>query len=69
MKTLAEHNKQRMEQYSALRKMQESHANGIACPECGAELWDSNPMMTLPSSPPRKNVHCPKCNYRGYMMA
>ena len=69
MKTLDEHNKERMEAHDALRKKQEPHANGIACPKCGEELWDSNPMMTLTSSPPKKDVHCPKCGYRGYRLA
>lgn len=40
--------------------------NGIACPECGNELHDSNPMITLASLPPKKNVACDKCNYYGY---
>jgi DNA-directed RNA polymerase subunit RPC12/RpoP len=40
--------------------------NGIACPECGNELMDTNPMMTLTSHPAKKNVHCPKCEYKGY---
>jgi len=40
--------------------------NGIECPKCKEELMDSNPMMTLTSYPPQKNVHCPKCEYSGY---
>ena len=40
--------------------------NGIACPNCGEELMDTNPMSTLTSNPPQKNVHCPKCEYSGY---
>jgi DNA-directed RNA polymerase subunit RPC12/RpoP len=44
----------------------EPKPNGIACPECGNELMDTNPMMTLTSHPAKKNVHCPKCEYRGY---
>ena len=40
--------------------------NGIACPECGAELYDSNPMVTLTSIPPQLNIHCSKCGYSGY---
>ena len=42
--------------------------NGIACPKCGEELWDSNPMMTLTSNPPLKNIHC-DCGYTGYRVA
>lgn len=40
--------------------------NGIACPKCGEELFDSNPMITLTSYPAQKNVHCSKCDYVGY---
>jgi DNA-directed RNA polymerase subunit RPC12/RpoP len=43
--------------------------NGIACPECGKEMLDSNPMVTLTSNPPQKNIHCPECSYRGYRIA
>jgi hypothetical protein len=44
----------------------EPRPNGIACPECGNELMDTNPMMTLTSHPAKKNVHCSKCEYKGY---
>ena len=40
--------------------------NGIECPICKEELWDTNPMLILTSSPAQKNVHCDKCGYRGY---
>ena len=43
--------------------------NGIACPECGEELMDTNPMITLTSMPPKKNIHCPECKYVGYRYA
>jgi hypothetical protein len=44
----------------------EPKPNGIECPECGEELMDTNPNETLISYPAKKNVHCPKCEYRGY---
>jgi len=44
----------------------EPRPNGIACPKCGNELMDTNPMMTLTSHPAKKDVHCPKCEYKGY---
>jgi DNA-directed RNA polymerase subunit RPC12/RpoP len=47
----------------------EPKSNGIACPKCGNELMDTNPMMTLTSHPAQKNVHCPKCEYTGYRIA
>jgi hypothetical protein len=37
--------------------------NGIACPSCGEEMMDSNPMMVLASIPPKKNIHCPSCGH------
>jgi DNA-directed RNA polymerase subunit RPC12/RpoP len=43
--------------------------NGIACPNCGEELMDSHPMITLTSHPAQKNIHCPSCDYRGYRIA
>jgi len=43
--------------------------NGISCPKCGSELYDSNPMITLTSMPAQKNTHCSKCNYVGFRIA
>lgn len=45
--------------------------NGIACPKCGQELYDTNPMMTLTSNPPKKNIACKadNCDYSGYRIA
>lgn len=43
--------------------------NGIACPECTSELYDSSPMRTLTSMPAQKNVHCSDCDYVGYRVA
>lgn len=43
--------------------------NGIACPKCGVELMDSQPMMMLASNPPQKNIHCSTCDYKGLRYA
>lgn len=43
--------------------------NGIACPECGEELWDIEPREILTSYPPQKSVACLKCGYTGYRVA
>ena len=67
MKSLAEHEDERKRMY-AKGLSNEPQLNGIACPRCGSELWDSNPMITLTSNPPKKNVHC-TCGYRGYRTA
>jgi hypothetical protein len=47
----------------------ENPKNGIACPNCGTELIDSNPNLVLTSFPPQKNVRCDNCDYTGYRVA
>jgi len=65
LKSLAESNAESLR--SAFQMNDNSpQPNGIECPKCKEELMDSNPMMTLTSNPPQKNVHCPKCEYSGY---
>lgn len=49
--------------------MNQPQLNGIACPNCGEEMMDSNPSVTLSSYPPQKNIHCPKCNYKDFRVA
>ncbi len=43
--------------------------NGLACPQCTAELLDTNPCLTLLSYPPQKDVKCSRCWYRGHRVA
>ena len=43
--------------------------NGIACPHCGEELWDKNPVKTLQTIPPQKEVLCKNCVFTGYRIA
>lgn len=38
--------------------------NGIKCPECGLELYDTYKGI-LCSNPPKRNIHC-DCGYKGY---
>ena len=38
--------------------------NGIACPECGKELFDSTPSCVLCCNPPRVGVAC-ACGFHG----
>ena len=66
LKSLEKYNKDQYKFYQEMEKLSEPRPNGLACPKCGKELWDSNPTMVLTSSPPQKNIHCPKCGYRGY---
>jgi len=65
MKTLEEHNQDRRPMHDMAN---ERSRNGIECPDCKHELMDSNPMVTLTSYPPQKNVHC-ECGYSGYRIA
>lgn len=69
LKSLDEFNGERWKAHEQMQHMNEPHPSGIACPTCGAELWDSSPMITLTSCPPQKNVHCPACGYIGYRLA
>ena len=67
LKSLEQHNAERMQ--SIPRWGMNKEYNGIACPDCGEELYDSNPMVTLASLPAQKNIHCDNCNYSGYRIA
>jgi DNA-directed RNA polymerase subunit RPC12/RpoP len=62
MITLEEHNRIRS---ATIADAQAPRLNGIACPKCGSELIDSNPGLTLTSSPPRFMVACQQCGYQG----
>lgn len=68
MKTLNEHNSERRSSHMSMNS-NEPRPNGIACPECGKELLDSNPYSTLASWPPQKDVKCSECDYTGYRVA
>jgi predicted RNA-binding Zn-ribbon protein involved in translation (DUF1610 family) len=40
--------------------------NGIACPECGTELVDTDRSFRTASCPPKYTVACQKCGYHGW---
>ena len=40
--------------------------NGIACPDCGCELRDIEPMRILDTDMPQRRVGCPNCGYMGW---
>lgn len=69
LKSLDSFNADRWAAHKQTLDANKPHPNGIACPQCGAELWDSNPMVTLTSCPAQKNVHCPACGHVGYRLA
>lgn len=62
LKTLEQNNQ---EAYDGISNIDKPQLNGIECPRCGKELYDSNPYMVLTSYPPQKQVHCGNCDYRG----
>lgn len=41
------------------------NTNGIECPNCGEELYDSDDGVVLLSSPGQKHILCYNCNYKG----
>lgn len=67
MKTLDEHDQERRK-YHRINRLAEPEPNGIACPDCGAELVDTNPTITLMSLPPRKYVSC-QCGFQSTRIA
>jgi ribosomal protein S27E len=65
MKSIEEHNKERINSFTVLEKVE----TGIQCPQCGDELLETSPGTLLMSNPPQKNVHCPACKYQSYIIA
>lgn len=68
LKTLEEHNASLIDFVICSN---EPVKNGIACPKCGDELYDTCPNITLTSHPAQKNIGCLKngCGYNGYRVA
>ena len=67
MQTLEEYNNKRRDQHLEIGG--KLPKNGISCPKCGVELFDTNPWEILASYPPQKNIHCKECEYVGYRVA
>lgn len=68
LKSLDKHNAESRKRQSGMNDNSPAF-NGIACPKCGKELLDTNPMITLTSNPAQKNINCSKCDYVGYRIA
>jgi len=68
LKSLSEFNIQRKGTWE-IENNRQPKPNGIACPKCNKELFDSCPDVLLTSLLPQKNVHCPSCGYVGYRIA
>jgi len=67
MISLEEHDSQRIKAEHSMNK--DPHPNGIECPVCKKELWDSSPTVMLYSYPSQKHIHCPECGYKGYRIS
>jgi len=39
---------------------------GVLCPQCQTELEETKPGVILSSLPPKKEVVCSSCGFRGY---
>jgi DNA-directed RNA polymerase subunit RPC12/RpoP len=68
LKTLDEHNSEQWK-YQVSMIDNSPRLNGIACPNCEEEMYDTNPNETLTSFPAQKNIHCENCKYKGYRVA
>ena len=67
MKTLAEYNKDKHELY---RKQEEKPDwLGIACDDCGKELFDPTSGVRLLSYPAKIHTKCSGCGKTGYAVA
>lgn len=66
MQTLDQYNHSRLDFYTNADK---PRSNGIACPSCGDELFDSNPSVVLTTWPAKFSVHCNTCDYSGFRIA
>lgn len=66
LKSLTEHNAERRARHAQAAL---ARRNGLACPECGAELIDSKPGVTFTSDPPQTAVACPACPFEGMRIA
>ena len=63
LKSLEEHNNKAFNAFAAINITN----SGIACPKCGEELYYSNPNVMLTTYPPKRGVHCNKCNHTDYV--
>lgn len=61
---LDDFNNQRQHQYF----VRKDEPNGIACPDCGKEMFDTDPSSIMASNPPMMQVAC-QCGYTGYRVA
>ena len=68
LRTLEEHNSERWSSHISMTD-NSARLNGISCPNCNEEMYDTSPNVILTSNPPQKNIHCENCKYSGYRIA
>jgi len=51
---------------TTIPSIEKSELNGLHCPECGEELLDVHPNITLTMHPAQKEVECISCDYKGF---
>ena len=68
MKTLEEFNRIRAQIYDTTVKKVDFE-NGIECPQCKKELFDSCDGPLFLSDPPQRAIYCKQCGYTGYRIA
>jgi DNA-directed RNA polymerase subunit M/transcription elongation factor TFIIS len=61
LKPLASFNAERR----ALIHKPQAEKNGIECPQCGEELFDTDSSVTLTTDPPQTRVNCTDCGFVG----
>lgn len=59
LESLESHNSKKIGAYSTQK------ANGIACPNCGKELYDTNSNIMLATHPAKFSINCHNCDYIG----
>jgi uncharacterized protein with PIN domain len=64
--TLRDNDEKRLKHHERVRQPK---PNGVACPECGEELVDTEPLEPLNSWPPKKRCHCQACGWQGRRVA
>lgn len=62
-----------LDQYNSMKAKQRAagdkpQPNGIECPQCKEEMYDSNPFSVITTFPAKKNIHCPGCGYEAYRL-
>ena len=58
--SLKEHNSRNLFEYNNVKS-----GNGIACPNCGKELYDTHSNVLWMTHMPKQDIHCKNCNYVG----